>query len=82
MDNITLKNELLKHISGNQDIESISYDLEYQLTPKNAIFLINESLSGGEKMRNAIDDLLTDINYHSFNRALEALLKAYDNLYK
>lgn len=80
MDNQTLKNELLKYIDDWQDIESISYDLEYQLSPENALFLIAENLKGDEKMRKAIDDLLQDINYHSFSRALDALTAAFDNI--
>lgn len=80
MDNQTLKNELLKYINDWQDIESISYDLEYQLSPENALFLITENLKGDEKMRKAIDDLLQDINYHSFSRALDALTAAFDNI--
>ena len=80
MDNQTLKNELLKYIAGYQDIESISYDLEYSLSPENALFIVNENLKGNQAIRTAIDRLLADINYHSFNRVLTALTAAYDDL--
>ena len=81
MDNQTLKNELLKYIDGGQDIESISFDLEYMLSPENALFIIAENLTGDDKMRQAIDDLLQDINYHSFSRALDDLTAAWDRTY-
>lgn len=79
MDNITLKNELEKYVQGVQDIESISCDLEYSLTQENAIFLISEALND-TKYREAIDDLLTDINYHKLNRIIDALIAEIDDL--
>ena len=79
MDNETLKNELEKYVQGTQDIESISYDLEYSLSQANAIFLINEALTD-TKYREAIDDLLTDINYHKLNRIIDALIAEIDDL--
>lgn len=81
MDNQTLKTELLKYIDDNQDIESISYNLEYKLSPENALFIISENLKGDDKMRQAIDDLLKDINYHSFSKALDDLTAAWDRTY-
>lgn len=33
-------------------------------------------------MRQAIDDLLQDINYHSFSRALDEITAAYDRIYR
>lgn len=54
MDNQTLKNELLKYIDGGQDIEIISFDLEFMLSPENALFIISENLKGDKK--NATSD--------------------------
>lgn len=81
MDDLTLKKKLLKYIDGGQDIGSISFDLEYMLSPENALFIIAENLTGNDKMRKAIDDLLQDINYHSFSRALDDLTAAWDRTY-
>lgn len=82
MDNLTLKKELLKYIDGKQDIECISLELNHGLSPENAMFIIYENIAGGEKMRKAIEDLLTDINYHSFSRALDKITEAYDRIYR
>ena len=82
MDNLTLLDNLKRYIQQGEkgDISILSSALDYGLTQENALMLIMESLKGNQAIRHAIDDLLTDINYHSFNRALTALTAAYDDI--
>lgn len=82
MDNLTLLDNINRYIQQGEkgDISTLSSALNYGLTPENALMLISENLKGNQAMRAAIDDLLQDINYHSFNRALDALTAAFDDL--
>lgn len=82
MENLTLLDNLNCYIQQGEkgDISTLSSAIGYGLTPDNAIMLIVENLKGNQAMRTAIDDLLQDINYHSFNRALTALTAAYDDI--
>ena len=80
MDNQTLSDSLKRYIDTKGDISTLSSALDYGLTQENALMLIMENLKGNQAIRTAIDDLLSDINYHSFNRALTALTAAYDDL--
>lgn len=82
MENLTLLDNLNRYIQQGEkgDISTLSSALSYGLSQENALMLINESLKGNQAIRQAIDDLLQDINYHSFNRALDALTAAFDDL--